>query len=179
MTRARLVPLPPRRMLVSGSRAGLEEVAVTTRLLAGVSTSFTMNAIVAETVSSGMVWPGMGEMVGGSFTGVTVRTKLVLTEPKLVSVTEIVMVALPDWLAMGVSVMVRLAPLPPKRMLLVGTNTGFEEAAARIKRVAGVTESPMVKAMGPTTVSSLTVRLAMLEMVGTALAEACKLTTNR
>src|SRR5207247_11032679 len=119
------------------TRVGLEELGVTTRLVAGVSTSFTMNAIVAETVSSAMVWPGIGEIVGGSFTGVTVRMKLVLTEPKLVSVTEIVMMAAPDWFAMGVSVTVRLAPLPPKRMLLVGTNAGFEEATARVNKVAG------------------------------------------
>src|SRR5256885_12771741 len=59
-TRARLVPLPPNKMFVSGRRVGLEEVAVTTRLLAGVSTSLTMKAMGAETVSSEMVWPAIG-----------------------------------------------------------------------------------------------------------------------
>src|SRR5881397_2455647 len=86
MTRARLVPLPATRILASGTSAGLEEVAVMTKLLKGVSMSLTAKPIGGETVSSGMICPEMGPIVGASFLGATLRTKLVLTEPKLVSV---------------------------------------------------------------------------------------------
>src|SRR5438105_8738400 len=179
MIKARLVPLPPSRMFASGTRVGLEEVAVTTRALRGLSTSFTAKAMGGEIVSSAMVWPAMGERVGGSFTGLTVTVKLVLTEPKFVSVTETVIVAAPDWFGSGVNMTVRLLALPPKTMLLVGSRDGLEEAAARVKSEAGVPESPMVKEIGPTIVSSLTVRFVMLEMVGALLPEGRRLTRNR
>src|ERR1041384_1294237 len=64
-------------------------------------------------------------------------------------------------------------------MLLVGTSAGLDEAAASVKRFAGVTESLIVKAIGPTSVSSLTVRLVMAEMVGAVLADGRRLITKR
>ena len=59
----------------------------------------------------------MSLMVGAEF---TVRTKvsLVLNEPSL---TVTVIVAVPLWPLAGVTVTVRLAPLPPKTMLAFGT----------------------------------------------------------
>ena len=56
----------------------MAEVAVTTRLLAAVSPSLTTNPSAAVMVSSPIVWLAMVEMVGGSLTGFTVRTKLLL-----------------------------------------------------------------------------------------------------
>ena len=55
-------------------------------------------------------------MVGASFTAVTVSRKgsAADAEPSL---TVTVMVAEPDWLAAGVTVIVRLAPLPPSTSL--------------------------------------------------------------
>src|SRR5206468_9096400 len=46
-TSARLVPLPPRTMLLSGTSAGLEDAAVTVSRSAGVSTSQTANGTTA------------------------------------------------------------------------------------------------------------------------------------
>src|SRR5947209_7532843 len=97
----------------------------------------------------------MGAIVGRAFTGRTVTTKMLVVKPKFVSVTETVMAAVPDWLAAGVRVTVRLAPLPPNTMLPSGTRLVLEEVAATVSRLAGVLASPTVKAIGPATVSSL------------------------
>src|SRR4051794_45769 len=113
MIKPRLVPLPPNTRFPLGTNIGLDELPVTTRLPAGVSTSPIVKAITGVTVSSGMVWPAIVEMVGASFTGFTVSTKFVLTDPNAVSVTEIVIVVVPNRFADGVIVNVRFAPLPP------------------------------------------------------------------
>src|SRR2546425_1129449 len=63
----------------------------------------------------------MGSRVGGSFTGLTVSTKLWLTEPPLASVTVSVISAVPNWLVAGVILSVRLEPLPPKTIFWLGT----------------------------------------------------------
>src|SRR5439155_20910742 len=97
----------------------------------------------------------MGEIVGRSFTGRTVTTKMLVVNPKFVSVTETVMAAVPDWLGAGVTVTVRLLLPAPKTMLPSGTRLVWEEVAATVSRFAGVLESPTVKASGPATVSSL------------------------
>src|SRR5689334_18070422 len=81
------------------------------------------------------------EITGGSFTGVTVSTKFVLRD-SAPSLTVIVMVALPLWFVAGVTVTVRLLPLPPKTMLFVGTRVVLEDALFRVKLPAGVSESP-------------------------------------
>ena len=52
-------------------------------------------------------------MTGGSFTGLTVRRKLVLLIPPSPSVTVTVMVAAPFALVSGRMLTVRLEPLPP------------------------------------------------------------------
>src|SRR6266536_6222478 len=108
----------------------------------------------------------MGEIVGGSFTGRTVTTKMLLVKPKFVSVTETVMAAVPDWLGAGVTVTMRLAPLPSNTMLPSGTRLVLEEVAATVSRFAGVLASPTVKASGPATVSSLIDWLPNPERVG-------------
>src|SRR5205814_1331078 len=74
----RLDPLPPKTMLLTGTSVGLEDDALRTRLEAGVSTSPTVKPIGPEEVSWLIAASGMFEIVGGSFTGVTVRTKLSL-----------------------------------------------------------------------------------------------------
>ena len=61
-------------------------------------------------------------IVGGSFAGETVRTKLVKTDPKLVSVQEIVMVVEPERWALGVIVTVLLDPEPPNTIFVLATS---------------------------------------------------------
>ena len=54
-------------------------------------------------------------------------------------------------------VKVRLPPLPPNLKLAAERRFEFEEVALTAKLAAGVSRSPMVKAMGPVLVSSLIV----------------------
>src|SRR4051794_34558425 len=82
IAQVRLTPLPPSRMLLLRTRLVFEEVAVTVRLVAAVSTSPTVNGTAPVFESSSMVWLGRVEMVGRSLTEVTVRRKLVLAERK-------------------------------------------------------------------------------------------------
>src|SRR5439155_14351045 len=108
----RLEPLPPKRILPFGTSPGLEEVPLTVRLEAGLSASPTVKLIGPVEVSWLIVLSGIFEIVGASFTGVTVNTNvsLLLRAPSL---TVTVMVALPDWFVAGINVTVRLEPLPP------------------------------------------------------------------
>src|ERR1051326_1471491 len=173
MTRARFVPLPPKRMLALGTRRRFVEVALTVRLLAVLSTSPTMKGMRPVEVSSLMVWSGIAEMVGASFTEVTVSRKLVFVPAdRFGSISERVIVALPNWFGSGVTVTVRLLPVPPKTILLFGTRAGFEEEPLTVNRLAEVWELPTVKARAAVEVSSLIVWPAMLVMVGIALLEA-------
>src|SRR5258706_225896 len=64
-TRARLAPLPPRTMLPSGTRLGLEEVAATVSRFAGVLESPTVKASGPAIVSSLIDWLPNPERVGG------------------------------------------------------------------------------------------------------------------
>jgi hypothetical protein len=112
-----------------------------------------------------VLWSAMFEMVGASFTAFTVSTKvsLAVREPSL---TVTVIVALPFWLAAGVTVTVRLAPLPPKTMFPLGTNPVLEELPLSVRLPAAVSASPTVNAIAPVGVSSLVVWSAMFEIVG-------------
>ncbi len=106
--------------------------------------------------------------VGGSFTGFTVRTNSSKAlRPGSLAVMR--MVAVPDWLAAGVTVTARFASEPPRTMLATGTRVVFDDVLASVRPAAGVSASPMVKATAPVETSSLTVRLAMSEMVGRTL----------
>src|SRR5712672_736444 len=115
----RLLPLPPKTMLLIGTTPGFEDAAARPRIAAGVSASPITKGTVAVAVSSLVVWLGIAEItggvLGGGVVGVTVNWKVVLRviEPSL---TEIVILAEPLRPAAGVSMAVRLAPLPPKAM---------------------------------------------------------------
>src|SRR4051812_46944559 len=99
---------------------------------------------------------------------VTVRRKLVLAV-YWPSLTFRVMLAEPDWPAAGVTVTVRLAPLPPSAMLPCGTRVGFEEALLKARLARAVSGSPMVKLSGPVELSTPMLWLPMLEIVGGSL----------
>src|ERR1043166_2692943 len=113
----------------------------------------------------------MLEMVGGSLTGLTVSRKLVELVPPLASVTVKVIVVAPNWFCAGVSVTVRLLPLPPRTIFELGTRAGFEELPVTTRLPAGVSISPTVKAIAPLGVSSLMATLAIAEMVGRSLTD--------
>src|SRR2546423_5128591 len=127
--------------------------------------SCTVKLMAAVDVSWAVVWFGIFEMVGGSFTALTVTLKLVLAVP-VPSLTVRVMVVAPDWLEAGWTLTVRLDPEPPKRILAFGTRSGFEEVPERTRLVAGVSASPIVSGKRPVAVSSLIVWFAIALMVG-------------
>ena len=79
--------------------------------------------------------------------------------------------ATPFWLAAGVTVTVRLAPLPPNAMFPFGTNVVFDELPLTVKLPAAVSASPTVKPIPAVAVSSLVVWLAMLVIVGAVLVD--------
>ncbi len=81
-------------------------------------------------------------------------------------------VVVPDWLGAGVRVTERAAPEPPKPMLATGTRAVLEEDLVSVRLPAAVSTSPTVKGTAPVELSSLTVRLAMLEMVGASFTAA-------
>ena len=62
------------------------------------------------------------------------------------SLTDTVIVAVPVPSAAGVTVTVRLAPLPPNTMFAFGTRAVFDELPDTVRLPAGVSRSPTVKA---------------------------------
>src|SRR3989442_10378624 len=107
----------------------------------------------------------MPVIVGGVFTALTASTNasLALFTPSL---TLTVIVASPVCPAAGLTVTVRLAPLPPKTMLLVGTSVAFDEFLLNVRLPTGVSTSPTVKLNGPVELFTLIVWFAMLDIVG-------------
>src|SRR5437867_5687772 len=85
----------------------------------------------------------MLDIVGASFTAFTVTTKLVLAL-YCPSLTFTVIVAVPFWLAAGLTVTVRFDPDPPKTMLLVGTSVALDEPLLNVRLPTGVSASPIV-----------------------------------
>jgi len=85
---------------------------------------------------------------------VTVSTNVSLAVPPSPSVTVTVMVAVPNWSAAGVTVTVRLAPLPPKTMFPLGTNIVFDEVPDSVRLPTAVSLSPIVNASAPVFPSS-------------------------
>ena len=65
----------------------------------------------------------------------------------------------------------RLAPLPPKTMLPLGTSTVSEEKPVGVRLAAAVSISPTAKASGPVAVSSLIATLPGAVRVGRSLTE--------
>ena len=152
----RLAPLPSNKRFAPATNPALVEVPLTTRADRGVSKSPIVKATVTG-VPSVVVWLGMLEIVGASFTGLTVKRNVVEAVAPFPSVTVTVMLAVPNWSANGERDTVRLAPLPPKARLLLGSNVGLDEVAESVRLAAGVSKSPTVKAIPAAAVSSLIV----------------------
>src|SRR6267143_2540075 len=104
-------------------------------------------------------------IVGASLTGLTVSTKVSLAG-KDPSLNVTVIVALPFWLAAGLTVTVRLAPLPPNTMFALGTSVGLDELPLTVRLPAALSASPTVNAIAPVGVSSLVPWSTMSEIVG-------------
>ena len=161
----RSAPLPPRTTFASGTSAWLLLVAVTVNAVADVSASPTVNASAPVVVSSLMVWSPIVLMVGGAFT-VSTKVSAAVSAPSL---TVTVIVAVPVLPAAGVTVRVRFAPLPPKRMLASGTRVWLLLLPVTVSDPAAVSMSPTVKVIAPVAVSWLVVWSEMLLIVGAAL----------
>ena len=97
---------------------------------------------------------------------ITVSKKLVLAVAPPPSVTVRVTVDVPVWFGAGVSVTVRLEPLPPKKMFAFGSKVMFDDTAVTTRLVAGVSRSPTVKEIGVVGVLVRVVWLAMALMLG-------------
>src|SRR2546426_11728617 len=86
----------------------------------------------------------MLDIVGGSFTALTVTTKFVLAL-YCPSPTATVIVVTPFWLAAGLTVTVRFDPDPPKTMLLVGTSVGSAEPLLNVRLPPPLSAAPPVQ----------------------------------
>jgi hypothetical protein len=104
-------------------------------------------------------------MVGGVGAGLTVSVKLVEVHCDPPHTVRVI-VAVPLWLAAGVTVTVRLVPLPPSTMLVLGTKVGFEGEPVTVKLVAEAPVWPTVKDKGPQLALALMVWLATAVIVG-------------
>jgi hypothetical protein len=85
----------------------------------------------------------MSEIVGAEFT-VSKKVSLALSDPSL---TVTVIVAVPLWPLAGVTVTVRLDPLPPKTMFAFGTKVVLLLLPLTLNEPAAVWVSPTVKAI--------------------------------
>jgi hypothetical protein len=165
----RFAPLPPKRMFPSGTSAVLLETPVTVNVPTALSLSPTVNAIAPVGVLSGVDWSLIAEMVGASFTASTVRVKLVEVS-SVPSLTVMVIMEVPVTPGAGVTVTVRLAPLPPKLMLATGTKVVLLEPALTVRLPGAVSASPTVKAIAGVAVFSEVDWSAMAEIVGAVFA---------
>jgi hypothetical protein len=152
MIMERLAPLPCKLMLALGTNDTLDEEAVTVKELTGVSASPIVNAIGPVGVLSAVDWGSMAVMVGGSF-ATTVNIKFVdaVLTPSL---TVIVIVEVPVWPAVGVIVVVLLAPLPANSMFAFATNAAFEDVPETDRLLTGVSVSATVNAIASVGVST-------------------------
>ena len=83
------------------------------------------------------------------------------------------MSALPLWPVAGVTFTVRLAPLPPRTILALGTIVVFPEVAESVRLAAAVSASPTVNEIAEVALFKATVWFAIAEMVGGLLGAVC------
>ena len=150
-------------------------VTATPRAAAPLSTSVSVNdprttdtatpAVVVSSVT-GVIVCGPPLNTGASFTALTVSAKGSLAELPAASVTVTVTVAEPFLSDAGVAVTVRLAPLPPRAMLALGSRVVSDELVARVRSLTAMMLSPSRKATAPVLASSLIVCGVMSLIVG-------------
>src|ERR1035437_5550087 len=106
-------------------------------------------------------------MTPGEGVTITAKMELAVFVPSL---TVIVMGATPAWPPAGVTVTVRLLPLPPKTMLALGTKAVLAEVADRARLAAGVSRSATVNPMGGAAVFRSVLVREIAEIAGAVLA---------
>src|SRR3954462_3019571 len=111
-------------MLLLATRLGLDEVPLKVKLPTGVSASPMVMRNGPTGISVNVLRAGIAAMVGGELPTVRTKGSLALLTPSL---TVTVIVDAPVCPDAGVTVTVRLAPLPPKTIFAVGTKVGFDE----------------------------------------------------
>ena len=98
--------------LAAGTKSLLEDVAVTIKLAAAVSTSFTVNGIEPVSIAAWVDLFDKALMVGRSFTGVTMNWNEEVSVFPRPSFTERDTVLVPERLLFGVMTKVRDEPVP-------------------------------------------------------------------
>jgi hypothetical protein len=137
----RLAPLPPSERPDVGRSAGLELVALATKLASGVSVSETIKATVSEGVGLVIICgENTVEMLGGLLMGAGFVTKKkpvrALRAPsETVSRTEAVPIAI------GVNVTVRAVPVPLNAIPLKGRTAGLLVSAESARAAIAVSLS--------------------------------------
>src|SRR4051812_18355774 len=86
----------------------------------------------------------MFEMVGASFTAVTVTLKPVAVDPPFPSLTVTVIVVEPDWSGRGLILIRRFVPFPPIPYPAPFRSLVLDEVAETVKADAEVSASPTV-----------------------------------
>ncbi len=107
----------------------------------------------------------MSEIVGGSFTEVTIKTNVSALDPPDPSLTMTVIVVVPNRFCAGVMVTVRFVPLPPKTMLAFGASVVLEDEPETVRLPAAVSSST-VNGIAPVAVSSAVILSAIFEIEG-------------
>src|SRR6266540_1232864 len=160
----RVAPLLVTCKFELGTTPWLDDVATTIRLPAAVSRSPTVTVtFVVE--SSLIIRSATEEIVGKSFTGLTVSTNVSLFVA-CPSLTSTVIVQTPNALGAGVTATARLAPVPLKLKPPLGTIFVSDDEPNNDSAVGRLSTSPTMKVMVTVVESSLMVRLVVSEMVG-------------
>jgi hypothetical protein len=152
-------------MFAFGTSVVLLELPLTVKVPAAVSKSPTVNEMALVVVFMLVEVFAISLMVGASLTAVTVKTK-VSVAVNVPSLTVTVIVAVPFWLAAGVIVTVRFAPVPPNTMFAFGINAVSLELPLTVKLATAVSKSPTVNEMADVAMSSFVDCAAMSLMVG-------------
>src|SRR5438046_1318202 len=105
-------------------------------------------------------------MVGGSFTGLTVRKNELLADAPPESATVLLIAAVPNRLAAGITANLPFDPLPSKTIFASGTRPGLDEWPRTVKLPAAVSRSLMVNGIAGVGVSSSVAWSGTLEMAG-------------
>src|SRR5258706_3414115 len=137
----RVSPLPWIVMLALGTRVCVEEKARSVRSSEAVSGSKRLKGKPAREASSFIVCGPIVEIPGGSLTGSTANSKLVLATAPSESVALTVIVAKPNWFVSGLIVTMRFDPLPLKTISDDETNSSLDELAAKSNAPGGVSTS--------------------------------------
>ena len=147
ITKERFAPNPLTAIFASGTSSRLDDLAETSNADAEVSESPIVKGIGIVGVFSVPARSGIAVIVGGSLAGITVNRNESVSVAPSSSVTVRVIVADPVWSGAGVTVTVRLLPVPLMTMFASGTSVGFEEAPETTSALANDSASETLKSI--------------------------------